>query len=77
LSETPLPEKVGELSQAVIDALGLGMQAGQEILLGETNIFHMQSRHPATMPVTAIVFPIFLPPRTMWVTIEATLRLNM
>lgn len=46
MNEMPSPEKVGELHQEVIYALGLRMNPGQEILLGETNISHMQSRHP-------------------------------
>jgi len=45
LNEATSPEKVGELTQAVIDALGLSMKAGQEILLGNTNILHMQTKH--------------------------------
>ena len=41
------PGKVGELSQAVIDALGLQMKPGQEILLGASNIAHMRTKHEA------------------------------
>ena len=40
-------KQVGILCQRVIDLLGLSMTEGQSILLGESNIAHMVSRHPA------------------------------
>ena len=40
-------KQVGVLCQRVIDLLGLSMTEGQSILLGESNIAHMVSRHPA------------------------------
>ncbi len=39
-------KQVGILKQHVIDLLGLDQSAGKSILLGETNISHMMSRHP-------------------------------
>ena len=38
--------EVGKLSQRVISLLNLPLKAGQSILLGESNIAHMISRHP-------------------------------
>jgi len=46
LSEASFPIKIGKLTQAIIVTLGLEMEPGQEILLGESNILHMQTRHP-------------------------------
>lgn len=40
-------KQVGILCQRVIDLLGLSMTEGQSILLGESNVAHMVSRHPA------------------------------
>ena len=40
-------KQVGVLCQRVIDLLGLSMTEGQSILLGESNIAHMVSRHSA------------------------------
>ena len=40
-------QKVGKLSARVISLLGLSQQKDQPILLGASNIAHMQSRHPA------------------------------
>lgn len=37
---------VGTLKQNVIDALNLPFQEGTKIMLGDTNIAHMLSRHP-------------------------------
>ena len=44
-----MPERakqVGKLSQRVIEVLGLTLSEGRSILLGESNIAHMVSRHP-------------------------------
>ena len=41
------PLVVGTLSLRVIELLGLSLQPGQDIMLGTTNVAHMQSRHPA------------------------------
>lgn len=38
---------VGRFSQAVIDLLGLSIPAGTPILLGDSNIDHMQRKHPS------------------------------
>ena len=40
-------QKVGKLSARVISLLGLSQNQGQPILLGASNIAHMQARHPA------------------------------
>ena len=60
MSETPMPEKVGELTLAVIVTLGLNMQPGQEILLGETNISHMKARHPEDYACYGSFLPLIL-----------------
>jgi hypothetical protein len=38
--------KVGEISQQVIDLLGLGVAAGTPIYLGQSNHEHMATQHP-------------------------------
>lgn len=38
--------RVGALVQRVIQLLELNLKEGQDILLGESNIAHMMSRHP-------------------------------
>ena len=38
--------RVGVLAQRVIQLLELNLKEGQDILLGESNIAHMMSRHP-------------------------------
>lgn len=40
------PLLVGTLSPRVIELLGLSYRAGQAIMLGESNIAHMKSKHP-------------------------------
>lgn len=40
-------QKVGKLSARVISLLGLSQKQDQPILLGASNIAHMQSSHPA------------------------------
>lgn len=40
-------QKVGKLSARVISLLGLSQKQDQPILLGASNITHMQARHPA------------------------------
>lgn len=54
------PGKVGELSRAVIDTLGLSMKPGREILLGDSNIAHMQARHGADFNRYAAALPEIL-----------------
>lgn len=39
-------QKVGKLSARVISLLGLSQNQGQPILLGASNIAHMQAKHP-------------------------------
>lgn len=39
--------QVGSISEKVISVLGLSMKPGQPIFLGNSNIVHMQNRHPA------------------------------
>lgn len=53
-------KQVGVLCQRVIDLLGLSMTEGQSILLGESNIAHMVSRHPAALPSMGNIFPLIL-----------------
>lgn len=43
----PCPILVGTLSARVVELLGLSMRAGQAIMLGQSNIAHMKSKHPA------------------------------
>lgn len=43
----PSPILVGTLSARVVELLGLSMRAGQAIMLGQSNIAHMKSKHPA------------------------------
>lgn len=43
----PRPILVGTLSARVVELLGLSMRAGQAIMLGQSNIAHMKSKHPA------------------------------
>ena len=40
-------KQIGKLEKQIIDLLGLNMVPDAPILLGESNIQHMQSRHPA------------------------------
>lgn len=39
-------KQVGIFTQAVIDALSLSIEVGTPILIGDSNIAHMKSRHP-------------------------------
>ena len=55
-------KQVGILCQRVIDLLGLSsMTEGQSILLGESNIAHMVSRHPADFALYGEYIPLILP----------------
>ena len=40
------PGKVGEITESVIEALGLSIEPGTPIFIGQSNIDHMMSRHP-------------------------------
>lgn len=53
-------KQVGILRQRVIDLLGLSMTEGQSILLGESNIAHMVSRHPADFALYGEYIPLIL-----------------
>ena len=53
-------KQVGVLCQRVIDLLGLSMTEGQSILLGESNIAHMVSRHPADYALYGEYIPLIL-----------------
>lgn len=53
-------KQVGILCQRVIDLLGLSMTEGQSILLGESNIAHMVSRHPADFALYGEYIPLIL-----------------
>lgn len=53
-------KQVGILCQRVIDLLGLTMKEGQSILLGESNIAHMVSRHPADYALYGEYIPLIL-----------------
>lgn len=50
----------GVLCQHVIDLLGLTMKEGQSILLGESNIAHMVSNHPADYALYGEYIPLIL-----------------
>ena len=53
-------KQVGVLCQHVIDLLGLTMKDGQSILLGESNIAHMVSNHPADYALYGEYIPLIL-----------------
>ena len=53
-------KQVGILCQRVIDLLGLSMTEGQSILLGESNVAHMVSRHPADFALYGEYIPLIL-----------------
>lgn len=53
-------KQVGVLCQRVIDLLGLTLKEGQHILLGESNIAHMVSRHPADYALYGEYIPLIL-----------------
>jgi len=53
-------KQVGVLCQRVIDLLGLSMTEGQSILLGESNIAHMVSRHPVDYALYGEYIPLIL-----------------
>ena len=59
-------KQVGVLCQRVIDLLGLSMTEGQSILLGESNIAHMVSRHPADFALYGEYIPLILPCAALW-----------
>ena len=53
-------KQFGVLCQHVIDLLGLTMKEGQSILLGESNIAHMVSNHPADYALYGEYIPLIL-----------------
>ena len=58
-----MPERakqVGKLSQRVIELLGLTLSEGRSILLGESNIAHMVSRHPEDYALYGENIPLIL-----------------
>ena len=58
-----MPERakqVGKLSQRVIELLGLTLSEGHSILLGESNIAHMVSRHPEDYALYGEYIPLIL-----------------
>ena len=58
-----MPERakqVGKLSQPVIELLGLTLSEGRSILLGESNIAHMVSRHPEDYALYGEYIPLIL-----------------
>ena len=58
-----MPERakqVGKLSQRVIELLGLTLSEGRSILLGESNIAHMVSRHPEDYALYREYIPLIL-----------------
>lgn len=58
-----MPERakqVGKLSQRVIELLGLTLSEGRSILLGESNIAHMVSRHPEDYTLYGEYIPLIL-----------------
>ena len=58
-----MPERakqVAKLSQRVIELLGLTLSEGRSILLGESNIAHMVSRHPEDYALYGEYIPLIL-----------------
>ena len=58
-----MPERAkqeGKLSQHVIELLGLTLSEGRSILLGESNIAHMVSRHPEDYALYGEYIPLIL-----------------
>lgn len=58
-----MPERakqVGKLSQRVIELLGVTLSEGRSILLGESNIAHMVSRHPEDYALYGEYIPLIL-----------------
>lgn len=58
-----MPERakqVGKLSQRVIELLGLTLSEGRSILLGESNIAHVVSRHPEDYALYGEYIPLIL-----------------
>ena len=58
-----MPERakqVGKLSQRVIELLGLTLSEGRSILLGESNIAHIVSRHPEDYALYGEYIPLIL-----------------
>lgn len=58
-----MPERakqVGKLSQHVIELLGVTLSEGRSILLGESNIAHMVSRHPEDYALYGEYIPLIL-----------------
>lgn len=53
-------KRVGKLSQRVIELLGLTLSEGRSILLGESNIAHMVSRHPEDYALYGEYIPLTL-----------------
>ena len=53
-------KQVGKLCQHVIDLLELKLTEGQSILLGESNIAHMVSRHPEDYALYGEYIPLIL-----------------
>ena len=53
-------KQVGKLSQRVIELLGLTLSEGRCILLGESNIAHMVSRHPEDYALYGEYIPLIL-----------------
>ena len=53
-------KQVGVLCQRVIDLLDLTLTEGQSILLGESNIAHMVSRHPEDYALYGEYIPLIL-----------------
>lgn len=54
------PERVGQISERVISLLGLTVPNGQAIMLGRSNITHMQNRHPADYAKYGAYIPLIL-----------------
>lgn len=57
---TERAKQVGKLSQRVIELLGLTLSEGRSILLGESNIAHMVSRHPEDYALYGEYIPLIL-----------------
>lgn len=64
--------RVGVLTKRVIELLELELPEGKDILLGDSNIGHMTTRHPEDFALYGEYIP-----RIMWRKIKRITPLNM
>ena len=55
-----MAKEIGVLSERVVSLLGLSLPPGQPIYLGQSNIAHMLSRHPADFALYGEYIPLIL-----------------